>query len=404
MKRTREHNDENQERTCPCVSKMNPSKKEKINLHSELQFENTIIEINDTDDNDLELLYSRYPSTEYEISLIENVIKQEDQKDVAPKTYKITINMRDPRQQTIFRASLLEHYKQCIISGKQNPKLLDAAHIMPFKQVGSSLETGILLRKELHYLWDKYDLSIDPHSWTVHLSKDFQADDDYSKYHLQPLSNETILLLQSANFHLLVQHYGKFNDKMNGIKTIVPRSIKPKKPKKPIEVVDSRKILKHLISKSLNMETSDPLTDKESNIAKLVQLILPMLCLENARDNREVKLENIKKKLKESMTNSEIKKEIDELRKIIPELRNIDKKQTRKDQGEKKSFLFEGDFVRISINLILKLAGLRLGISGGKNLGKFKLLWTAHIDANLSFLEVGKENKNEWQNIPKQFV
>jgi hypothetical protein len=39
--------------------------------------------------------------------------------------------------------------------------VLDAAHIMPFKKVGSFLDTGILLRKEIHWLWDRFHISID---------------------------------------------------------------------------------------------------------------------------------------------------------------------------------------------------------------------------------------------------
>jgi putative restriction endonuclease len=131
------------------------------------------------DEDDLELLYSRYPSTEYEILSIDKIIKDEEEKEdiiSKPKIYKVTINMRDPQQQAKFRAELLNHHKKCIISGKSNTTLIDGAHIMPFKQVGSCLKTGILLRKKLHWLWDRYDISIDPQTWIVHLSKKLQDD------------------------------------------------------------------------------------------------------------------------------------------------------------------------------------------------------------------------------------
>jgi hypothetical protein len=49
---------------------------------------------------------------------------------------------------------------------------LDAQEsILPFKLVGSSVETAILLRKELHFSWDKYEKSVDPEIWIKTLSK-----------------------------------------------------------------------------------------------------------------------------------------------------------------------------------------------------------------------------------------
>jgi hypothetical protein len=47
------------------------------------------------------MLYSRYPSTEYKISSFDKIIKDENSSN-KPKTYKVTINMRNPRQQLEF--------------------------------------------------------------------------------------------------------------------------------------------------------------------------------------------------------------------------------------------------------------------------------------------------------------
>jgi hypothetical protein len=181
-----------------------------------------VIEIDDDNEDDLEILYSRYPSTEYKISSIDKIIKNEEKEEDAtdksvarPNTYKATTVMRDSQQQAKFRADLVGHYEKCVISGKPNPILIDAAHIMPFKQVDSSLKTGFLLRKEIHWLWDRYEISINPQNWIVYLNKKLQNDEDYSKYHMLKLSNETIKLLKIADFELLKQHYQKFTDKTN---------------------------------------------------------------------------------------------------------------------------------------------------------------------------------------------
>jgi hypothetical protein len=119
--------------------------------------------------------------------------------------------MRDPNQQMEFRKKLLDHYGRCIITNVEWTKPLDAAHIMPFRQVGSTLNTGILLKKDVHFLWDKYDFSIDPKTWIIHLSKEGRKyNTDYLKYHKLKLSNDNINLLKAANIELLIQHHNNF--------------------------------------------------------------------------------------------------------------------------------------------------------------------------------------------------
>jgi hypothetical protein len=200
------------------------------------------------DEDDLELLYSRYLSTEYEISSIDKIIKDEEENNnnnSKPKTYKITINVRYAKQQTKFRKDLLDHQKRCIVTGKSNPGLIDAAHIMPFKKVEGyarcfSLKTGFLLRKKFNFIWDKYNISIDTQTWIIYLSKSFPDDEDYSKYHMFKLPDEIIKLLKVADFKLLKQYYEKITDKMNGIKKALahPKIIIPKK-----KIIDEKIII-----------------------------------------------------------------------------------------------------------------------------------------------------------------
>lgn len=63
-----------------------------------------------------------------------------------------------------FRSELLGKYGQCCaISGPAPSRALDAAHLYSFADVGSHLEHGgLLLRKDLHALFDSGDITIQP--------------------------------------------------------------------------------------------------------------------------------------------------------------------------------------------------------------------------------------------------
>ena len=83
-----------------------------------------------------------------------------------------------------FRADLLLAYgNRCAVSGCETPEVLQAAHIQPVRSSGShSVRNGILLRADLHNLFDrglltiseKYQISIDPH---------VRRDTTYKKFH-----------------------------------------------------------------------------------------------------------------------------------------------------------------------------------------------------------------------------
>jgi hypothetical protein len=47
--------------------------------------------------------------------------------------------------------------------------------------VGSSLSTGILLIKDIRWLWDRFHISINPQTWIVALSEQGSLVDRYSK-------------------------------------------------------------------------------------------------------------------------------------------------------------------------------------------------------------------------------
>jgi hypothetical protein len=365
------------------------------------------------DEDDLELLYSRYPSTEYEISSIDIFIKDEEEENTIsktaehsasrPKTYKVTITMRDPQQQVEFRAGLLDHYKKCIISGKLNPILIDAAHIMPFKQVGSRLETGILLRKELHWLWDRYEISINPQTWIIHLSKKLQDDEDYSKYHMFKLLDETIRLLKVADFELLKQHHNKFMDKINGVK----KSKTTKASKEMVAIDKSVIIIKRLsyIIKNelwwrshhniralpgslLLIRNDNNFSENDINIISFIKkLSINRLGFIKFDDIKGLPYETIALNLKNELP-KDFEKELDLLLEKNLNLRRI---------TNLKSKICSKELDRKAINNVLKMGGLYLD-NPDKKYKIFKLLWTANVDNNFNFKKMCNHDGKKWQD------
>lgn len=71
-----------------------------------------------------------------------------------------------------FRAAMLERYgAQCVITGCRIDTLLEAAHIIPYRGDQSHDElNGLLLRVDIHRLFDAHLISINPKTLTVELA------------------------------------------------------------------------------------------------------------------------------------------------------------------------------------------------------------------------------------------
>lgn len=68
---------------------------------------------------------------------------------------------RIQRNQAIFRAALITLDKCCTITGEETKDVLEAAHIIPASQGGAEvIENGILLRADIHRLYDANLFSI----------------------------------------------------------------------------------------------------------------------------------------------------------------------------------------------------------------------------------------------------
>lgn len=87
-----------------------------------------------------------------------------------------------------FRRQVIELYgSRCAISSCATVDALEAAHIVPYKGKKSNQPwNGILLRADLHLLFDKNLLTIDPATLKVRLNRRLKGT-EYSKFHGKPV-------------------------------------------------------------------------------------------------------------------------------------------------------------------------------------------------------------------------
>ena len=104
--------------------------------------------------------------------------------------------LRDERQRTIaevyrrrgqgrFRQELLRVYdRRCAVTGCEIVDILEAAHILPHRGVASDIiENGLLLRADIHTLFDLSLLRINPKSYSVEVEKKLRDDQFYAALH-----------------------------------------------------------------------------------------------------------------------------------------------------------------------------------------------------------------------------
>lgn len=89
-------------------------------------------------------------------------------------------------EQAEFREKLMKQYKgRCVISRSTVPQVLQAAHIIPFSEnvpLRNDIRNGLLLRSDIHILFDKLLLSIHPKTGAVEIAPDLLAS-SYKQFH-----------------------------------------------------------------------------------------------------------------------------------------------------------------------------------------------------------------------------
>jgi hypothetical protein len=94
--------------------------------------------------------------------------------------YVTTLRLK--RQQGAFKSQLLKTVKKCELTGEEEIRALDAAHIVEVSDNGSHDPTnGLLLRTDIHRLFDRRLLHISPEDGKVTLSSEISKDSNYHK-------------------------------------------------------------------------------------------------------------------------------------------------------------------------------------------------------------------------------
>jgi putative restriction endonuclease len=100
--------------------------------------------------------------------------------------------------------------RKCAISGEKTLPVLEAAHIKPYEKLGPhEVSNGILLRSDIHKLFDKGYLTITP-DFFIEISQriklEFENGRDYYKFHGNQLLTLPTLLDQRPNPKFIEWH------------------------------------------------------------------------------------------------------------------------------------------------------------------------------------------------------
>lgn len=77
---------------------------------------------------------------------------------------------------------------KCAFTGPRPPESLEAAHLYAYsKSPHHDLRGGLLLRRDLHALFDRELITIDPDSWTIDVAPSLDSYPDISALRGRPL-------------------------------------------------------------------------------------------------------------------------------------------------------------------------------------------------------------------------
>jgi len=103
--------------------------------------------------------------------------------------------IRVRRGQEHFRKELLKRFSRtCVITGCKIVDILEAAHIKPYKgENDNHINNGLLLRTDIHTLFDLNLLAIHPETLVIHFHT--RVINEYDEFHLKRLTNTSSHLL-----------------------------------------------------------------------------------------------------------------------------------------------------------------------------------------------------------------
>jgi len=147
------------------------------------------------------------PSSRFELSHIEQIVA--DKRSTQTRESVIRAGQQK------FRKAVLEFYSnKCCVTGCSEVSLIEAAHISPYSGVHSNIvENSLCLRVDIHRLFDKLKLSIEPRTLIIHVAS------DVTDLYYRLLAGTNLPANDSDLFHdLLSKHFSNFQ-KVNGLRS-----------------------------------------------------------------------------------------------------------------------------------------------------------------------------------------
>lgn len=119
---------------------------------------------------------------------------------------EISVRQGQPK----FRKDLLKAYNyQCAISGCEIQPILEAAHILPYKgKETNHIQNGILLRADLHTLFDLQLISIDSETYTIGIDESLK-NSEYKIYNGKKLNLPKAISSQPSKEALILREKTK---------------------------------------------------------------------------------------------------------------------------------------------------------------------------------------------------
>ena len=126
-----------------------------------------------------------------------------------------------------FRRDVLDAFGSCCcLTGEHVETVLEAAHIYPYMGKSSNaVSNGLCLRSDIHRLFDRFLLSVNPDQWRVELSSEIRGSHGYGWLHGEHVTFGSFAPDRDA----LASHYKSFS-KVEADRRAVKRSVVEKKP------------------------------------------------------------------------------------------------------------------------------------------------------------------------------
>jgi hypothetical protein len=154
---------------------------QKVRLVNDLYYRYSVLDTSEIDEDDNTDISSE--EINVEIDEEELTFYESDEPDTPNELVKDAVaQIRVRRGQPRFRFRLLKLYNStCLITGCKIPALLEAAHVLPYSvRRNYNLSNGLLLRADIHTLFDLGMIAINPESMRLELSSTLMSSSDYA--------------------------------------------------------------------------------------------------------------------------------------------------------------------------------------------------------------------------------